>query len=165
MIRPEQSATLAISPGPADGSARLRGCRLRQDGGRSPGGDGRRNAGRRSPSWFRPHCSPASTFGSSRNASRTCLSRCVSSPGWSRAKRPPPRNRSWRGDCDIVVGTHALLAKSINFKDLGLVIVDEEQPRRAQKERLKEFGPRSTTTLTATPIRGPCNSHRAVCGR
>ncbi len=58
------------------------------------------------------------------------------------------------GDCDIVVGTHALLAKSINFKDLGLVIVDEEQHFGvAQKERLKELRTEvHVLTLTATPI-------------
>ncbi|MGF1544862.1 MAG: transcription-repair coupling factor [Parvularculaceae bacterium] len=58
------------------------------------------------------------------------------------------------GTVDVVVGTHALLAKSIKFKDLGLVIVDEEQRFGVKhKERLKEF--RADThvlTLTATPI-------------
>jgi len=58
------------------------------------------------------------------------------------------------GKCDIVVGTHALLAKSIQFKDLGLLIVDEEQHFGvAHKERLKAL--RSDVhvlTLTATPI-------------
>jgi transcription-repair coupling factor (superfamily II helicase) len=58
------------------------------------------------------------------------------------------------GSVDIVVGTHALLAKSIAFRDLGMVIVDEEQHFGVKhKERLKEF--RADThvlTLTATPI-------------
>ncbi|MDQ0327109.1 transcription-repair coupling factor (superfamily II helicase) [Rhodopseudomonas julia] len=58
------------------------------------------------------------------------------------------------GTIDIVVGTHALLAKSVNFRDLGLVIVDEEQHFGVKhKERLKEL--RSAVhvlTLTATPI-------------
>ena len=58
------------------------------------------------------------------------------------------------GKVDIVIGTHALLAKSVKFKDLGLVIVDEEQHFGvAHKERLKEL--RSDVhvlTLTATPI-------------
>ena len=58
------------------------------------------------------------------------------------------------GDCDIVVGTHALLAKSVSFRDLGLIIVDEEQHFGVKhKERLKEL--RADThvmTLSATPI-------------
>ncbi|MEE2691758.1 MAG: transcription-repair coupling factor [Pseudomonadota bacterium] len=58
------------------------------------------------------------------------------------------------GEVDIVVGTHALLAKSIKFRDLGMLIIDEEQHFGVKhKERLKEY--RSDThvlTLTATPI-------------
>lgn len=58
------------------------------------------------------------------------------------------------GTVDIVVGTHALLSKGNNFRDLGMVIVDEEQHFGVKhKERLKEF--RADThvlTLTATPI-------------
>jgi transcription-repair coupling factor (superfamily II helicase) len=58
------------------------------------------------------------------------------------------------GRADIVVGTHALLAKSVRFKNLGLLIIDEEQRFGvAHKERLKEM--RSdihVLTLTATPI-------------
>ncbi len=58
------------------------------------------------------------------------------------------------GDIDIVVGTHALLAKSISFKRLGLVIVDEEQHFGvAHKERLKTLkSDVHVLTLTATPI-------------
>ena len=59
-----------------------------------------------------------------------------------------------RGTCDIVIGTHALLAKSIRFQNLGLLVVDEEQHFGVgHKERLKEL--RSdihVLTLTATPI-------------
>ncbi|MCR8725614.1 transcription-repair coupling factor [Frigidibacter sp. ROC022] len=58
------------------------------------------------------------------------------------------------GEVDIVIGTHALLAKGIKFKDLGLLIIDEEQHFGVNhKERLKEL--RSdihVLTLTATPI-------------
>ena len=58
------------------------------------------------------------------------------------------------GKVDIVIGTHALLAKSINFKRLGLVIVDEEQHFGvAHKERLKALkNDVHVLTLTATPI-------------
>ena len=58
------------------------------------------------------------------------------------------------GTIDIVIGTHALLAKSITFKRLGLVIVDEEQHFGvAHKERLKALKTDvHVLTLTATPI-------------
>lgn len=58
------------------------------------------------------------------------------------------------GTLDIVVGTHALLGKGIHFKDLGLVIVDEEQHFGvAHKERLKALRSEvHVLTLTATPI-------------
>jgi len=58
------------------------------------------------------------------------------------------------GTIDIVVGTHALLGKSVAFDRLGLLIVDEEQHFGvAQKERLKELRANvHVLTLTATPI-------------
>ncbi|MEO1778782.1 MAG: transcription-repair coupling factor, partial [Pseudomonadota bacterium] len=59
-----------------------------------------------------------------------------------------------RGTADIVVGTHALLAKGVRFQNLGLLVIDEEQKFGvAHKERLKQL--RSDVhvlTLTATPI-------------
>ena len=59
-----------------------------------------------------------------------------------------------QGKIDIIIGTHALLAESIAFKDLGLVIVDEEQHFGVkQKERLKALQKDiHILTLTATPI-------------
>ena len=58
------------------------------------------------------------------------------------------------GRIDIVIGTHTLLAKSIAFKHLGLLVVDEEQHFGvAQKERLKQLRANvHVLTLTATPI-------------
>jgi len=58
------------------------------------------------------------------------------------------------GDVDIVVGTHALLGKTIEFKDLGLLIIDEEQRFGVKhKERLKELkADVHVLTLSATPI-------------
>jgi transcription-repair coupling factor (superfamily II helicase) len=58
------------------------------------------------------------------------------------------------GSIDIVIGTHALLGKSIKFKDLGLIVVDEEQHFGvAHKERLKQLRAEvHVLTLTATPI-------------
>ncbi len=59
-----------------------------------------------------------------------------------------------RGTVDIVVGTHALLAKSVRFKNLGLLVIDEEQKFGVQhKERLKSLRTDvHVLTLTATPI-------------
>lgn len=58
------------------------------------------------------------------------------------------------GKVDIVIGTHALLGKSINFKNLSLLIIDEEQHFGvAQKEKLKSLrGDIHVITLSATPI-------------
>jgi transcription-repair coupling factor (superfamily II helicase) len=58
------------------------------------------------------------------------------------------------GGVDIVIGTHALLGKAIKFRDLGLLIVDEEQHFGvAHKERLKQLRAEvHVVTLTATPI-------------
>ena len=59
-----------------------------------------------------------------------------------------------KGSVDIVIGTHALLAKAVNFKNLGLLIIDEEQKFGVQhKERLKQLRTDvHVLTLTATPI-------------
>ena len=58
------------------------------------------------------------------------------------------------GQIDIVIGTHALLGKEIGFKDLGLLIVDEEQKFGvSSKEKLRALKiDVDTLTLTATPI-------------
>ena len=58
------------------------------------------------------------------------------------------------GGVDIVIGTHAVLGKTVGFKDLGLVVVDEEQHFGvAHKERLKELRTEvHMLTLSATPI-------------
>jgi transcription-repair coupling factor (superfamily II helicase) len=58
------------------------------------------------------------------------------------------------GDVDIVIGTHAILSKSTQFRDLGLVIVDEEQRFGVtHKEKLKQLrADVHVLTLTATPI-------------
>ena len=64
------------------------------------------------------------------------------------------RDAMARGTADIVVGTHALLAKGVRFQNLGLLVIDEEQKFGVtHKERLKQM--RSDVhvlTLTATPI-------------
>ena len=64
------------------------------------------------------------------------------------------RDRLARGDISIVIGTHALLSKSIRFAALGLLIIDEEQRFGvAHKERLKALkSDVHVLALTATPI-------------
>lgn len=59
-----------------------------------------------------------------------------------------------RGNIDLIVGTHRIISKDIEFRDLGLVIIDEEQRFGvAQKESLKEKFPTvDVLTLSATPI-------------
>ena len=59
-----------------------------------------------------------------------------------------------RGSVDMVIGTHRLISKDIEFRDLGLIIIDEEHRFGvAQKERLKELYPAvDVLTLSATPI-------------
>ena len=59
-----------------------------------------------------------------------------------------------RGDLDIIIGTHKLLGGKVEFKDLGLLIVDEEQRFGvAQKEKIKQAVPDvDVLSLSATPI-------------
>ena len=59
-----------------------------------------------------------------------------------------------RGDIDMIIGTHRLVQKDVKFRDLGLVIIDEEQRFGvAHKERFKEaFAGVDVLTLSATPI-------------
>ncbi len=68
------------------------------------------------------------------------------------------------GKVDIVIGTHRLLQKDVSFKDLGLVIIDEEQRFGVtHKERLKRLRSEvDVLTLSATPI--PRTLHMAVAG-
>ncbi len=58
------------------------------------------------------------------------------------------------GKTDIIIGTHRLVSKDVKFKDLGLLIIDEEQKFGVSvKEKLKQFKVNvDTLTLTATPI-------------
>ena len=59
-----------------------------------------------------------------------------------------------RGEVDVLIGTHRLVSKDVKFKDLGLLIIDEEQRFGvAAKERLRQLRAEvDTLTLTATPI-------------
>ena len=131
-----------LALGPANGPAGLRRCRLRQDRGRASrrlrrGADRPSGGGRRADD----ACWPASMPRPSPSASRS--SRCGSAT--PRGLSPPRNLRRVKtgladGTVDIVIGTHALLGKGIEFKDLGLLIVDEEQHFGVRhKERLKEL--------------------------
>lgn len=72
----------------------------------------------------------------------------------TQGERTKIKARLKRGSIDIIIGTHSLIAKSVEFKDLGLLVVDEEQRFGvAQKEKLKEkFPDVDVLTLSATPI-------------
>lgn len=86
----------------------------------------------------------------------------------SRFKKPAELRDTIRrlaaGGIDIIIGTHRLLQRDVSFKDLGLIIIDEEQRFGVQhKERLKRF--RTTVevlTMTATPI--PRTLYMAMSG-
>lgn len=68
------------------------------------------------------------------------------------------------GSVDIVIGTHRILSKDVSFKDLGLLIIDEEQRFGVRhKERIKELRINvDVLTLTATPI--PRTLHMSMLG-
>jgi transcription-repair coupling factor (superfamily II helicase) len=68
------------------------------------------------------------------------------------------------GEIDIIVGTHRVLSKDINFKDLGLLVIDEEQRFGvAQKERLKQMKKAiDVLAMSATPI--PRTLHMSMVG-
>ena len=76
----------------------------------------------------------------------------------TRFKKPKEQaeilRKAKRGEVDILIGTHKLFSKNLEFRDLGLLVVDEEQRFGvAQKEKLKEFFVGvDVLTLTATPI-------------
>ncbi len=73
-------------------------------------------------------------------------------------------NRLKEGQLDIIIGTHRLVSKDVKFKDLGLMIIDEEQKFGVStKEKLKTMRANvDTMTLTATPI--PRTLHFSLMG-
>ena len=79
----------------------------------------------------------------------SCLSRFQSAE-----QRKQVKKKLAAGEIDIVVGTHALLAKDVRFKDLGLLIIDEEHRFGVNhKEQIKALRQEiDVLTLTATPI-------------
>lgn len=86
----------------------------------------------------------------------------------SRFKTPAQQKQALerlkKGSLDIVIGTHRLLSKDVQFKDLGLLIIDEEQRFGVtHKEKIKQLkGNIDVLTLTATPI--PRTLHMSLIG-
>jgi transcription-repair coupling factor (superfamily II helicase) len=82
----------------------------------------------------------------------------------SRAEQRQILSRLEEGTVDIVIGTHRLLSKDVRFRDLGLVVIDEEQRFGvAHKERLKQLRKLvDVITLSATPI--PRTLHLSLMG-
>ena len=68
------------------------------------------------------------------------------------------------GEVDIVVGTHRMLSKDVEFKDIGLLIIDEEHRFGVKaKEKIKEYKSNiDVLTMTATPI--PRTMHMSIVG-
>lgn len=72
----------------------------------------------------------------------------------SKANQTVIVNKLKKGEVDIVIGTHRLISKDVGFKDLGILIIDEEHRFGVKaKEKLRSFKANvDTLTLTATPI-------------
>ncbi len=86
----------------------------------------------------------------------------------SRFRTPPEQMKTLedlkKGLVDVVIGTHRLLSKDVQFKDLGLLIIDEEQRFGvSHKEKIKQMKQNvDVLTLTATPI--PRTLHMSLAG-
>lgn len=80
----------------------------------------------------------------------------------SRKEQKDTLDKLAKGDLDIVIGTHRLIQPDVHFKDLGLLIIDEEQRFGvAQKEKIKQWSSGiDVLTLSATPI--PRTLHLAL---
>jgi transcription-repair coupling factor (superfamily II helicase) len=149
----------------ADGPPGLRGRRVRQDRGGAargvPGGDGGQAGGRAGAD----DGAGAAALSDVQRAHGAfplevaCLNRFASD---RQQKQVVEAVRS--GEIDIVIGTHRLLGRDVRFKDLGLLVIDEEQRFGvAQKERFKKFKSQvDVLTLSATPI--PRTLHMSLLG-
>ena len=141
---------------PADGSRRLRRRRIRQDRGGAAGRVRRRAGG---PAGRRARAHDAARAAASPDLRRS-LRRLAGQGGAPVAIPRRARKRRQRstglaqGKVDIVIGTHRLLQPGVRFKDLGLLIIDEEHRFGVRdKERLKQMRAEvDVLTLTATPI-------------
>ncbi len=151
---------------PPDGPARVRRRRLRQDRGRHPRGVPRRDGRQAGRAALPDDRARAAALPRARGAARaTTPSACARSPASSRqASSEETLALSKDGSVDVVVGTHRLLSKDVHLKDLGLLVVDEEQRFGvAHKERIKQLKAQvDVLTLSATPI--PRTLQMAVSG-
>ena len=170
--RPTSCAAIAdvkpdMESAAADGPPDLRRRRLRQDrGGAARRVQGGRWTASRSRCWCRRPCSPQQHF-------NTFRERLAGLPGRGRDALALPHrqgaaarsSKGWRrARSTSCIGTHRLLQKDVEFKDLGLVVIDEEQRFGVtHKERLKQLRTEvDVLTLTATPI--PRTLHMALVG-
>ncbi|KXT84905.1 Transcription-repair coupling factor [Streptococcus sp. DD11] len=82
----------------------------------------------------------------------------------SKAEQKETLEKLQKGQVDIIIGTHRLLSKDVEFADLGLIVIDEEQRFGVKhKEKLKELKKKvDVLTLTATPI--PRTLHMSMLG-
>ena len=151
----------------ADGSPAVRRRRLRQDRSgdarRVQGGDGRQ-AGRVPRADDGPRVPAPEDAAASASPAFPVRIDMVSR---FRTKAGAEGDRSTTlaaGKVDIIVGTHRLLSKDVQFKDLGLLVVDEEQRFGvAHKERIKQMRKKvDVLTMTATPI--PRTLHMSLVG-
>ena len=140
----------------ADGSPALRRRRLRQDRSRDARGvqgRHRRQAGRVSRADDGARVSARAD--AARSASPDSRSRIdMISRFRSKQEQKELLADLAAGQVDIIVGTHRLLSKDVSFRDLGLLVVDEEQRFGvAHKEKLKQLRKKvDVLTMTATPI-------------
>ncbi len=149
-----------------DGPPRLRRRRLRQDRGRAARGVPRGDGGQAGRAPLPDDGARAAALPHVRGAHGRLPHR---RPRRSRASRRKKEQDETLiglkdGKVDVVVGTHRLLSKDVHFKDLGLLVVDEEQRFGvAHKERIKQLRAQvDVLTLTATPI--PRTLQMAVTG-
>ena len=103
------------------------------------------------------------TFKTALRRPSRCASKCSAASARPRRSRPPLEDLA-AGKVDIVIGTHRLLSKDVEFHDLGLLVVDEEQRFGVRhKERLKQIRKNvDVLTMSATPI--PRTLHMSLLG-
>ena len=109
----------------------------------------------RSPCSCPPRCSPSSTSRRSASASPAIPVRVeVLSPlPHHRAGQEGRRRACADGEVDVVIGTHRLLSDDVAFKDLGLLVVDEEQRFGVQPQGADQAAARPTSTCSRSPPR------------
>ena len=140
----------------ADGPPALRRRGLREDRGRDARGVQGRD-GRQAGRVARAHDRAGVPARQDAEGSLRCLSRSASTCSAASVRKPKQKvtlDDLAAGKVEIIVGTHRLLSKDVQFRDLGLLVVDEEQRFGvAHKERIKQMRKKvDVLTMTATPI-------------